>query len=419
MALLPKIKVKSLVSFPAAVYGGAGIAVRKENGNFYFDLDFSQYPSVASIPSADLPNTNVLTFNVASKAYLLAPYGGGGGSTILPATALPLVESGAGAVGTSVKYAREDHVHPVYGGGSAANMPTAIQGKLTLTSGVPVTETDVVGATVIYFTPSGGNGVSIYDGAQWNVRAVSELVLPLDNNAAHAGYHQASGNFDLFVIDTGTVRLATGPTWVTGGGSDIARGTGTALETFAGVLVNKNAITARFGLNSGDTVSVPARSATYVGSFRATADGQATDSKAKRLLFNAYNASERVLFIPGPATHDYSTATPRVINNDLANRIDVLLGLTGTMAHLEATNTIGNSTATYRAPANGINLNATTVSFGKWIGVSSASFACLDCFYDGYPGIGFQSFYWIEVGAGADTQSWYQTGSVMAGSIAL
>jgi hypothetical protein len=34
-----------------------------------------------------------------------------------PATALPLVESGAGAVGTSVKFAREDHVHPLGPGG--------------------------------------------------------------------------------------------------------------------------------------------------------------------------------------------------------------------------------------------------------------------------------------------------------------
>jgi len=39
------------------------------------------------------------------------------GSIVVPATAVPLVESGTGAVGTSAKYAREDHVHPLGPGG--------------------------------------------------------------------------------------------------------------------------------------------------------------------------------------------------------------------------------------------------------------------------------------------------------------
>lgn len=37
---------------------------------------------------------------------------GGGNGLIDPATAVPLVDAGTGAVGTSTKYAREDHVHP-------------------------------------------------------------------------------------------------------------------------------------------------------------------------------------------------------------------------------------------------------------------------------------------------------------------
>lgn len=73
MALLPKVKLKAVVSFPAAVFGGAGIAVRQENGKFYFDLDFADFPVVASIPSGDLANTYVLTYNVITKAYLLVP----------------------------------------------------------------------------------------------------------------------------------------------------------------------------------------------------------------------------------------------------------------------------------------------------------------------------------------------------------
>ena len=44
----------------------------------------------------------------------------GGGGSVSPATAVPLVESGTGAVGTATKYAREDHVHPLGPGGGGS-----------------------------------------------------------------------------------------------------------------------------------------------------------------------------------------------------------------------------------------------------------------------------------------------------------
>lgn len=58
----------------------------------------------------------------------------GGGGT--PATATPLVESGAGAVGTSLKYAREDHVHPLGpgGGGTAATITFTPAGNIAATN---------------------------------------------------------------------------------------------------------------------------------------------------------------------------------------------------------------------------------------------------------------------------------------------
>lgn len=81
MALLPKVKLKSIVSFPAAVFGGAGVAVRNENGNFYFDVNFATFaPPVGSIP--DAANQNALLWNKSTGGYVLAPvslFGGGGG----------------------------------------------------------------------------------------------------------------------------------------------------------------------------------------------------------------------------------------------------------------------------------------------------------------------------------------------------
>ena len=48
---------------------------------------------------------------------------GPAGATVPPATAIPLVEAGTGAVGVATKYAREDHVHPLGpGGGGGASV---------------------------------------------------------------------------------------------------------------------------------------------------------------------------------------------------------------------------------------------------------------------------------------------------------
>jgi hypothetical protein len=137
MALLPKVKLKAMLSFPSAILDGAGIDVTRVNGAFRFDLAYDDFtPPVSGI--ADPAHTNALLWNSTTNAYVLAPVsvlGSAGtvpeapsdgvqygrqsntwtpvstGSTIPPATVPPLMD-GAAAVGTTTKYAREDHVHP-------------------------------------------------------------------------------------------------------------------------------------------------------------------------------------------------------------------------------------------------------------------------------------------------------------------
>ena len=40
-------------------------------------------------------------------------------------------------------------------------------GRLTLTSGTPVTTNDVTAATTIYYTPYKGNAIQLYNGTNW------------------------------------------------------------------------------------------------------------------------------------------------------------------------------------------------------------------------------------------------------------
>ena len=81
------------------------------------------------------------------------------------------------------------------------------QGRLTLTSGVPVTTSDVTGAGTIYFTPFRGNQIGIYDGTNDIVMTFSEISVAL--SGLTAGYV-----YDLFVYDnSGTLALDPPLVW--------------------------------------------------------------------------------------------------------------------------------------------------------------------------------------------------------------
>lgn len=115
MTDFPDLKIKALVSFPAAVYGGTGLAVRQENGKYYFDLDFSELAPVASIPTPAEPTTFLALWESTLNSYsrmsitdLKTEIGAGGG---VPSDTLPLMDAAAVA-GVLTTYARGDHVHP-------------------------------------------------------------------------------------------------------------------------------------------------------------------------------------------------------------------------------------------------------------------------------------------------------------------
>lgn len=72
MALLPKVKLKAVVSFPATVHDGVGIDVIKQNGAYQFDLDFSDFaPPVGDI--ANPTHQNALLWDDLTNSYVLAP----------------------------------------------------------------------------------------------------------------------------------------------------------------------------------------------------------------------------------------------------------------------------------------------------------------------------------------------------------
>jgi hypothetical protein len=301
------------------------------------------------------------------------------------------------------------------GPSSIANQNITPGGRLTLTSGVSVTTSDVTGATTVYYAPAGNPWVPIYDGTtmclyQFTASATDAVGL----SVALGANWTTNTNYDWFIgLNSAVVTLCSGPSWNAGAvaGSDTARGTGagsTELQSYNGVLTNKNSMTCRYG--NASTFTCAANQCTYVGSFRTTLAGTAEDSVLKRYVSNAYNQAERPVAVhEAAASWSYSTAAYRQANNSAANQVSILFGLTGALANVTVIGGVSNSTATFRGFGVGIGIGSTTVdsSSANFTSSAGAQAQTATAIYRGYPGLGLRTLVWLERAAGADTQTWY------------
>lgn len=177
---------------------------------------------------------------------------------------------------------------------------TFSSGRLTLSSGVPVTTSDI-SSTVIYYTPYNGNMISLYDGASWSSFAFTEISLALSGLSIN--------NYDVFIYNnSGTLTLELAA-W----SSSTARAT--ALVLTNGVYLKSGALTRR-----------------YLGTFRATGGTTTASSKNNRFLWNLNNQVELPVHQDTYNTyaytgHTYTTGAWRSWNNDSNQRIGYVVGL--------------------------------------------------------------------------------------------
>lgn len=66
-----KIKVQILPKYPSQLVGYNGVDVQKIGGNYYVDLDWTDYPQVSSYTLG--PNDYTLIWNSLSGQYFLVP----------------------------------------------------------------------------------------------------------------------------------------------------------------------------------------------------------------------------------------------------------------------------------------------------------------------------------------------------------
>lgn len=251
-------------------------------------------------------------------------------------------------------------------------------GRLTLTTGVPITRTDVTAATTIYYTPAGScNTIDLYNGTQWNRYAFAEIsiAVPATTNTA----------YDVFVYDNaGAVALE-----LTAWTSLTTRATAIVLQN--GVWVKTGALTRRL-----------------VGSFRTTGvSGQTEDSVTKRYVSNAENQVPREFFkTDATATWNYSTATIRQANGAAANQIEVFISVIGQAVHVSLQAGAANSSGV--SFAAGIGRDSTT-TFARAGHASGASIANIFTELNEEPVVGHHVYSWNEWSAAVATTAWYGT----------
>lgn len=267
---------------------------------------------------------------------------------------------------------------------------TLCAGRVTLTSGVPVTTSDVLAATTVYFTPYKGNLISLFDGVStWTTITFSETSIAVPGTT--------STIYDLFGYNNaGTLALET-QTWT----NDTTRAVGVVLQD--GVYVKNGATTRR-----------------YLGSFRTTTvNGQTEDSVAKRYLYNYYNRVIRNMkAVDATSSWNYSANAYRQANGNTANQLDFIVGITEDAVYAQVTHAVSNSTLTNRTTYIGIGLDSTTVNsalvFNKLVAVSAGNLPSGIATFNSPIAVGRHTLVWLEHGAGVDTQTWYGTqGGVM------
>lgn len=178
-------------------------------------------------------------------------------------------------------------------------------GRLTLTSGLPVTVADVTAAANVFYCPYVSDVLTLWDGSAWSPTVFTEQTLAV---AGAAGL-----NFDVFgFLNAGAVNIES-LQWA----SDTARTTGISLQG------------GRY-CKTGDKTRL------YLGTFRTSGVNVTEDSGGgsvsqvggKRFLWNLYNQIRRkIAVIDTTDSWAYTTNTIRQANGATGNKVEFVLGL--------------------------------------------------------------------------------------------
>ncbi len=212
--------------------------------------------------------------------------------------------------------------------GTSVNKPFLFGGRITLSSGIPVTSSDVTAATALYVSPYSGSAITLYRSSNWATVEFAETSLSL------VGY-TASTPYDIFAYISSGILALDSCAWA----SATARATN--IELLDGVYVK-----------SGDPTRL------YLGTiYINSSGGQTDDSATKRNVWNYFNRVERWLYTPDSTSHTYNTDAYRYWNDTDTNYVEFTCGVAEEMLHTYLHSYIGAIDSA--GPRLGLNLDAT------------------------------------------------------------
>lgn len=260
-------------------------------------------------------------------------------------------------------------------------LPLPPGGRLTLTTGVPVTTADVTGATNIYYTPHVSNLIILWDGTRWVATSFSETTLALGTITSALPY-------DVFGYANSGVLALESLAWT----NATTRATGVSIQD------------GRY-CKTGDKTRL------YLGTFYTTSTTTTEDSESKRFLWNMYNRRERAMRVyESTNSWAYSTATVRQANGSTANQLDFVIGLSEDTVRAEIQVLVGSSGATAQFVNAGFGLDQVTAlsaGLAASVSVTSAIYQPARASYNSTIAVGRHYLAWLEKGSGSDTQTWF------------
>lgn len=256
-------------------------------------------------------------------------------------------------------------------------------GRLTLTSGTPVTTSDVTSSTSVYYTPFINNHISLWDGSAWLSTEFSETTLAIGTVTSGLPY-------DVFGYLSGTSLAVEKLAWTNG-------------------TTRATAVTIQDGryCKSGDKTRL------YLGSFYSTSTTQTADTNTKRFLFNAYHRKMRKLKITESTdSWTYSTASWRSWNNSTANRIEIFVGIADDLTEVTFNGVASNSGG--YSMGHGIGLDSTSANSADTFTAagSSGTVVAGSAIYKNYVSVGYHYLQALEYGGASGTTTFYGDANV-------
>lgn len=269
--------------------------------------------------------------------------------------------------------------------------------RLTLTTGVPITPSDVTAATTLYASPLTGTRIALAD----STGATTVLTCVEFSIAIPATTSQM---YDVWAFNNAGVCALELLAWT----NDTTRATAVA-RTTTGFLTKTGDLTRR-----------------YLGSMRTTTvSGQTEDSGAscttapKRYVWNAYNRVRRpVCRLDTTDSWNYTSTTVRQANAAAANQVDLVIGLQETTLDLTLIGISSGATGNISVGIGEDVTNAYTTGAQQYsLRTGDGNFITQYAHLLKMPALGRHFYSWNESGNATNVFYGDNGGSVQAGLI--